>query len=229
MELQTLSVNTRDKSGKGPARRTRVNKAVPAVLYGGGGQPVSLTINLRSFEQLLQSHHGDHAVLQLDFADNPSINSAALVKAIQRHPVSDAIVHADFLRIRLDELIQTSVAVKLVGRAVGLTEGGVIEHQLREIRIECVAINVPDEISVDVSLLDIGDTLHVSEIPALEGITFLSAGDRAVVSVIVPRVATADREAEAEAEALAAEALAAEEGEGAEAVAGEEAEKKEKE
>ena len=224
MELQTLPVNTRDKSGKGPARRTRVNKAVPAVLYGGGGEPVSLTIDLRSFEQLLQLHHGDHAVLHLHFADNPGMNSPALVKAIQRHPVSDAILHADFLRIRLDELIQTSVAIKLVGRPVGLTDGGVLEHQLREIEIECVAINVPDEISVDVSHLEIGDTMHVSEMPALEGITFLSAGDRAVASVIVPRVVTADLPEEVEGE----EGEEGAEGEGAEAAEGEEVENKEK-
>lgn len=187
MELQNLTVETRENKGKGPARQTRAIGRVPAVVYGGDAEPLSITINLRDFEKLLHSRFGSHAVVQLDVAGNPGANSPALLKSVQRHPLRGYVQHADFLRIRLDQRIETVVPIELTGQPIGVVSGGVLEHQLREVEVECLALDVPEKILVDVSGLDINGTIHVSELPIPEGITVLSDPDRPVASVIVPR------------------------------------------
>ena len=198
MELQNLTVETRDSKGKGPARQTRATGRVPAVVYGGDAEPLSVTINLRDFEKLLHGRFGSHAVVQLDVAGKPECNSPALLKSVQRHPLKGFVLHADFLRIRLDQRIETVVPIELTGQPIGVVSGGVLEHQLRELEVECLALDVPEKILVDVSGLQINDTVHVSELAIPEGITVLSDPDRPVASVIVPRALTEAAPAEAE-------------------------------
>jgi len=196
MELQTLSATSRDASGKGAARRTRGAGAVPAVLYGQGKEAVCLKLDAKVFQHLIHSHRGSHAVVQLDVTDNPEWSSPALVKSLQYHPLRGDIVHADFLRIRLDERIETSVPVTLQGQAKGIIEGGVVDHQLREVEVECMALEVPEELFVDVTGLSIGDSLHVRDLQVPPNVAFLTDPDRVVVSVFLPRVVKAATEGE---------------------------------
>ena len=146
-----------------------------------------------------------------------------MLKAVQHHPIRGEVLHADFMRIRLDERIQTVVPLVLAGQAKGLVEGGILDHQLRELEIECLALEVPEQITVDVSDLGIGDVIHVADVHVPATVTLLTGTDRAVVAVLAPRVV---EEAAVSEEVEAAEG---EEGKGAEGEGGEASGKESKE
>jgi len=207
MQVLTLKAKTRPTSGKGAAHRLRAAGLVPSILYGGGQDPVRISLDQHEFDLLI--HHGrsgEHAVLQLEVEDQPELSTPALVKEVQHHPLRDTIIHADLLRIRLDQRIQTVVAIKLTGQPEGVVEGGILDRQLREVEVECLALDVPDAFVIDVSELHIGDSLHVSDIDIPENATLLTDPERPVAAVLAPRV-EAEEEAEGEGEE-------AEEGEG---------------
>ncbi len=223
MQVHTLAGNTRQPRGKGGARQARREGNVPAVLYGHELPPVQLSINAREFVHLIHVAHGEHAIVQLEFADKPDLNGPALLKDVQHDPVKGQVIHADFLRISLDEKVRTTVQVVLVGRSKGMADGGLLDHQLREIEVECRALEIPGELPLDVTELGIGDSFHVSDLRAPEGVEILTPGDRAVVAIHAPRVVKSDVELAAEAvaaEAAAAEAAAAEASDKAAAKAG---------
>ena len=210
MELQTLKAATRTQRGKGPAGRERKAGNVPGVLYGGGGDAISLKLDAREFERLVHSG-GEHAIVQLSVEDQPDLSSPAMLKAVHHHPVRGEIMHADFQRIRLDERLTTLVSIEIVGQSKGIVEGGVLDFQLRELEIECLALEVPEKIDVDISDLGIGDSIHVGQIQAPDGVTIVTDLTRNVVAVHAPRVVKSAEEeaAEAEAAAEAAEEAAA--------------------
>jgi len=187
MEILKLNVDARDFSGKGSARQARMGGSIPGILYGGGKDPASLSINLREFDTLVHGKGGEHAVVELQCEDS-NVQGPALVKAVQHHPVRDTIMHADFQRINLDEAIKTVVPIVLVGRAAGQVEGGVVDHTLREIEVECKALEVPDKIEVDITALNIGDRLHLSDLTIPESVTLLTELSRTVATVHQPRV-----------------------------------------
>ena len=210
MELHTLNAKMRQPNGKGPARRIRRTGDVPVVLYGGDKDTVALVLNRKEFEKILHGKGGEHAVVQLVVEDKQEWSSPALVKDVQHHPVRGEIIHADFLRIRLDERITTFVPIVLRGQAKGVVEGGVLDHQLRELEVECLALEVPDEIVVDVTELSMGDSVHVSDIQPPPNVTIVTEPDRTVVAVHTPRIV---KEAAAAAETAGEPALVGEEAE----------------
>ena len=207
MELKTISAETRSEHGKNPARRARAAGKVPAVLYGGDGQePVSLMLDAKQFTALV-TEAGSHALVQIEVTDDPSLNTPGIVKEVQRHPVRGSVLHADVMRIRLDERIQTLIPVRLTGHTVGVVEGGVLEQLQREIEIECLALEIPECIEVDTTTWEIGHSCHVVDLEAPEGVSILTEGDRTVAAVHTPRVIIEETEAEVE------EAVEGEEGE----------------
>lgn len=204
MELQTLKASTRETTGKGHARRMRSSGYVPAVLYGGAAEPVSVRVETREFQRLLHAGRGEHAIIQLDVQDNPAASGPALLKEVQRHPVRGDLVHADFQRISLDERITTLVSVVLTGRAAGVAEGGVLDLMMREVEVECRALEVPEHLELDVTELGIGDSLKVSALTPPANVAIVSDPERTVVAVHASRLAVAE-EAGAEGEEGAAE------------------------
>lgn len=203
MELKTLKANSRATTGSANARRLRREGFVPCVLYGGNGEPVGLQLEAREFSRLLHAGRGEHAIVQLDVQDNPSLSSPALLKQVQHHPLRGDATHADFMRISLDERITTQVQVVVTGRAPGVAEGGVLDLVMREIEVECRALEVPEKVELDVSALGIGDSLHVSDITLPAGVTMISEADRMVVAVHASRLSAAtegDEEGEKPAE-----------------------------
>lgn len=211
MELQHLDVTAREAAGSNAAGRERNIGRIPAVLYGGQGDSVSISLDRKSFETIVHGPGGEHAVLQLAVAEKKDLDTPAIVKAVQHHPIKGWITHVDLMRIRLDEKIQTFVPIVLQGRPQGVADGGVMDQQLRELEIECLALEVPEHLDVDVSALGIGESLHVSDLSIPGKLTVLTEGDRAVVAVLAPRVAGEEGES----------AEAAEEGEGGEEGEGE--------
>lgn len=216
MELQALKATTREAGGTDRARRVRKGGTVPAILYGGGGKPVCLGVDLRDFQRLVQGKGAEHAVVQLEVDDKPQLSSPALLKAVQHHPLRGDVLHVDFQRIRLDEKITTMVPIVITGQATGVVEGGVLDRPLRELEVECLAADTPEQIEVDVSELDIGDSVHVADIAVPADVTIVTDTQRTIAAVLAPRIVREVVAAEAaeEGEEEAAEpAEKAEEGE----------------
>ena len=206
MQLITIESTLRETGRKAHRATVRAANNVPAVIYGNNIDPIAVAINDKAVEKLLHTEGGVHSVVQLNFESTPEHNSPALIKAVQRHPIKDSLVHVDFMRIRLDQRIQTQVVIVLTGRAKGVLEGGVIDNQIREVDIECLALEVPEHIEVDISHLGLGESIHVSDLQVAEGVTILTDANLAVASVHMPRVVKTAEEEDAEgAEAADAE------------------------
>jgi large subunit ribosomal protein L25 len=194
MKLESLKVRTRSTRGKGPARRLRVGGEILGVIYGEGQEPLPVALNAKIFSKLVQDA-GSHALIEVDVSDSPDANGPTMLKAVDRHPIHGHILHVDFLRIDLSKRIQTVTPLALTGQPVGVVQGGVLEHQLRELEIECLALDVPEKIEVEVSQLEIGDSVHVSDLVVPENITVLTTSARVVVAVHTPKVVDAGEEA----------------------------------
>ncbi len=219
MKLETLKVAARNSSGSANVGRLRAEGALPGVLYGGKQDPLSIQLDQREFTTMLHEHGGEHAVVQLEVEDDASQSTPALLKDVQHHPVRGHVLHVDFQRIRLDQRIVTRVRIRTIGQSIGVREGGILDHPIREVEVECLAGELPDEIVTDVSELNIGDSVHARDLVLPEGVTMLTRGDLTVAAVHAPRIVEEEVEAEGE---------EGEEGEGAEGEEGdEEAEKKE--
>ncbi len=206
----SLSVARREPAGSRGARRLRREGNVPGVVYGGSDDPISFQVNARELRHVL-AHAGAVLDLSVDGADSTPV----VVKELARHPVSGATIHIDFLRVRLDQTIQATVVLELVGSedAPGVKEGGVLEHVTRELTIEALPTDIPDSLHYDVSGMDIGDTVNLAAISAPSGVTLLDDPEMVVATLTPPRLQI-EEEAEIEEETeLVAEGAAAEEGE----------------
>jgi len=185
--VSTIAVEIRDQSGKGVARKLRAAGRIPAVLYGQGMDPVALALEPRGLEKLLSSE-GHNALFELDGGGSMK-GRTVLVKALQRHPVRGELIHADFFEIDAKKTISVHVAIHLVGTPVGVSmDGGLIEHTLREVELDCLPRSIPDSIDVDVSEMALGESLHVSDLPLPEGVEMKTHDELAVVSVVAPKV-----------------------------------------
>ena len=140
-----------------------------------------------SVEKENKNKGGEHAIVQVEVRDNPALSGPALLKVVQHHPVSGKVVHTDFMRIRLDKPVTTAVAVHFTGRAKGVADGGVADIQLHEVVVECLPLNVPAALNIDITELGLGASLHVRDIVAPEGVTVVSDPDRTMIAIHVPR------------------------------------------
>lgn len=179
-----LKAELRAETGKGPAHRLRASGRVPAVLYGHGMEPLPISV---SGQDLLHLFHraGANALVDLQVDGSKHL---AIARDVQRDHIHNRYVHLDFLAVRRDEKITIVVEVHAVGESIGVHDGGVVEHHLREIELECLPGDVPDRIEADITNLAIGDMLHVRDITPPQGATFLSDPDMAVLSVIMPAI-----------------------------------------
>lgn len=205
----SLAVAIREQTGKGAARRLRAVGCIPAVVYGHGKQTVSVTLNAGEFNKLIKTSDAGLNTLFSLTGDACVEGRTVLVKEVQREPVKGTVIHADLFEVELDKLIRVSVPIHTTGTAHGVTLGGLMEHLMREIELDCLPGAIPAEIVVDVTNLEIGDTIHVSELELPEGVEVQVSGELPVVAVVVMKVH--------ELEAEEAEAEEAEEAEGAEA------------
>jgi large subunit ribosomal protein L25 len=207
MAEQKLVADTREGTGKGIARKLRASGRVPAVLYGRGMDPVSISVDSRELIHLFHTGAGTNVLVDLVVDGDAHL---AMAREIQRDHIKGRFVHVDFLAVSRDEKITISVPVRLVGESAGVKAGGVLEHHLWEVQVESLPTDVPEAIEADVSELEIGSSLKVSDLVAPPGATILTGLDESVVAVQQPQ---ARIELEEAAEAEEGEA-AAEEGEG---------------
>jgi len=198
MELQTLDARVRTNRKKGAARKERAAGRIPGVIYGEGQEAVSISLDGREFTRLLHGAGGEHAVVELKMENAPDKGGPAMLREVQHHPLRDDVLHVDFQRIRLDRKIVTYVPIHLEGKAKGLTEGGVLDYQLREVEVECLPVDVPEYLELDITELEIGHSLHVSDLKAPDKVTLITEPERAVVTMLAPRVTVEEEEAEEE-------------------------------
>jgi large subunit ribosomal protein L25 len=206
-----LQITPREASNSRASRRLRREGRVPGVLYGGGADPVSFSVDERELRHALAAAG---AVVELELGGK---STSAILKDAQRHPVRGETLHVDFLRVRLDVVIQAPVTLEFVGGddAPGVKEGGVLEHVTREATVEALPNEIPESIAVDVSQMQVGDTLTLGEVTAVAGFTIVDDPETVVATLTPPRLqAEAEEELEQET-AVVGEGAA--EAEGAEA------------
>ena len=185
MEQRELTVVARTTFGKGAARKLRAQDLVPAIFYGPHVKatvPVSV-----SHKDLRHVMRGDGAsILKLKSDDKVINGKMAMIKSEEIDPLSRKSIHVDFYEVRMDEEVKVFVLVKVVGKALGVAEGGILDQVTRELEIRCLPTNIPKEIEVDVSSLDIGQSLHVSDITLPQGVKVLGDVDYTLAAVVLP-------------------------------------------
>ncbi len=187
MEIIKIQGAYRQKSGKGPARELRRQGKIPAVIYSKGTSK-SLVLDPKELNAVRHSSAGENAVMDVQVmgADQSVVGShTAILRDFQRDPVSGAILHADLFEISMSDLIDVKVLIEITGSTpIGVKrDNGSLRQQLREIEVRCLPDNIPGHLDVDASDLEVGQTIHVSDISLPEGVTVLSDGGLAVVSV----------------------------------------------
>jgi len=223
-----LQVEVREGVGKGVARKLRAAGRIPAVCYGKNEAAVSLALDPKALRTVLEkSDAGMNTLIQL--AGGGALDGRqVLLRELQREPVGGEYLHADFYSVDLEKTVEVSVPLHISGKAAGIDMGGIVDQQLREVLLECLPLSIPRELVVDVSALELGESLHVRDIPLPEGVKLMSNADLSVVSVVVPSKAEEEAPAEEELEAAAeGEEGEAPAGESAAAEGGDEKEKKE--
>ncbi len=222
-----LEVKERERSGSRDSRRLRKSGLIPGVLYGRGHKPHPIFVSERELRRVLTGSAGLHAILDV-VLDGQKTTHSSILKDYQVDPIRGKVDHFDLREVRLDQPIQTSVVVELVGESVGAKAGGVLSQVAREIRVEALPLEVPERLELDVSSMEIGDSLRLSDLGVPEGVTLLDDPETVLATVTVPtRVEEPEEEVEEELEegeeGELPEGEAAPEGEGEEPAAAEEA------
>ena len=185
-ERVKLEVRERDGRGSADARRLRKQGLIPGVLYGRGNPPHAFCVEERELRRVLSGDSGLHAILDV-VLDGQKTTHPSVLKDYQQDVPSGRLAHVDLHEVRLDQPIQAQVAVTLVGEPAGVKEGGVLSQVTREVNLEALPMEIPDHLELDVSAMQIGDSLRVADLPAIEGVTYLDDPDETVLaSVQVP-------------------------------------------
>lgn len=196
----TLKAEKRDDHGKGAARRLRADGRVPAVMYGKDEEAMSLSVSAREAQHLFESISVENTIVDVKIGGR-SAPVATLVREVQVHPYRPQLVHIDFYRIQKDVAVEVEIPVHIEGIPEGVkTQGGVLEQIVHELPVKCLPEEMPQGFSLDVSALEIGDALHVSDIEVPEGIEVMIDLDRTVCTVVMPRVLETEDEEEEEEE-----------------------------
>jgi large subunit ribosomal protein L25 len=191
----SLTVTLRHEQGKGVARKLRAAGKVPGVVYGSGAEPRPVVLDGKMFELLVRAG-GHHGLIDLSF-EGGAEPIKALVREIQVHPVSRAVEHVDLQQVSMRERIRIEVPIVLVGKPEGVkTHGGILEHNLRNVEVECLPGDIPEQIEIDVSQLNIGQALHVSDL-SIPKVVILAHAETAIATVSLPAAERAHEEAAA--------------------------------
>ena len=206
MEQVIFEAHRRTPAGKGGARQARRDGLVPGVVYGHGLDPIPLAVEARTLSEHLRRHHGGNVLFDLRVDGEAPEGLAAIIREVQADPTTDELLSVDFRWVSLSEQVQVHVAVITQGLAAGVKAGGMLEVVLHQVLVSCLPTDIPEQIVVDVTDLEMGQSLHVSDLAAPEGVTVLTPADDAVLSVRTPHVVVEEVvPAEGEAEEEAAE------------------------
>jgi large subunit ribosomal protein L25 len=197
-----VSAESRTETGKNVNRRLRAKGLIPGVVYGDGKQAVPVAVSPKAITTILRSSSGENTLFDLDLGGH---KRKVILKEFQFEPLKGHLMHADFYEVALDKAIEVKVHVELVGTPVGVkTQGGILDFVTRELSVECLPMEIPEKITVDVSALELGKHIRVAQIAVPDKVTVLTEPDVVIAHVVAPR---AEEEA---APAAAAEAAPAE-------------------
>ena len=176
----------RSDLGKNSNRRLRAQGMIPAVVYGQETDSLSLRVNPKDLDRILHSETGHNTIFKLSVGKT---SKDVLIKDYQLDPIGGELLHADFQVVALDQTMTFAIPVRTVGKSVGVTEGGVLDLVLREIEVECLPTEVPEQIDVEIDELDVGDSLRVKDLKIESSkVVILSNADLVVVTVVPPHV-----------------------------------------
>lgn len=187
--MQKIEIQSefRKETGKGVARQLRMRGRIPAVLYSAGASTL-LTMDPKDIDKVLHSASGENTLITLQIMGGSEGGSrVAILRDFQRDPITGKVLHADLFEINMNEPIVVKVPVEVIGTvSAGVKEGGVLQHNARELEIRCLPLSIPDHIQVDASPLGIGESIHAKDIRLAEGIEMMTDPDQVVVSVAAP-------------------------------------------
>ncbi|MBT8357943.1 MAG: 50S ribosomal protein L25/general stress protein Ctc [Deltaproteobacteria bacterium] len=200
MEQIELKANARKTTGNGPAGVLRREGRIPAVLYGPGTEPVLLSVKIVDFEEVLKKGNVSQVLLNLVIQNGKAYSKSVIIKELQQHPVSQDFLHIDFYEIDMKRKIKVNIPVATTGKSKGVELGGVLQIVRHELEVLCLPGDIPEEIVIDVTDLDMGDSVHVEEIP-LEGDAEIQAEiNFTVLTILSPKVEEEEVEEEEELE-----------------------------
>jgi len=187
--LETIEIHMepREAGGKQKARRLRREGKLPGIFYGPKAQTIPLEIDTKEFATRVGGLEGSH-LIRVRSASPLLADKVALLKEMQFHPVTGRVLHADFYEVDLTEKIQVKIPLHFVGKAEGVVRGGILQPILREIEVECLPMDIPEYINVEVSTLDIGDSLHITDLSVPEGVVPIYETNFTLVTVVPPSI-----------------------------------------
>ena len=198
-----VAAESRTETGKNVNRRLRMKGLIPGVLYGSKKQVTAVAVSPKEIVTILRSASGENTLFDLDLAGT---RRKVILKAFQLEPIKHQLLHADFYEVALDKRLQVKVHIEIHGTPIGVkTQGGVLDFVTRELEVECLPMDIPERLSVDVSELEIGKHVRVSDIKVSDKVKVLTESDIVVVHVVAPR---AEEEVAPAAEAVAVEGAA---------------------
>ncbi len=209
MELLELNANIRQNKGKGVSKALRRQGLVPGIFYGPKTAPLALSIESLEIDKIFKHSGSNQAPLNLKIKNGDTLKKIAMIKDLQVHPVSRKYLHVDFYEIAMDKKIQVKVPVELTGTAAGAEAGGTLQLITREIDVLCLPMDIPESITIDVSEMEIGDSIHVEELQVPENVEIIADTDYTVVTV---SSAMAEEVVEEEAEEIEEGEVSEEEG-----------------
>lgn len=185
-----LKAQKRTLVGRNAIKKIKEKGLVPGVIYGSQAEPMTLQIDARELTTVLAGASSEHVLVELEILDgSQSTHRLALIQEVQHHPLKSALVHVDFHAVSATEKIISEVPIEAVGEALGVrTFGGLLEYSLRTLEVECYPQDLPDIVRIDVSNLNIGESLHVRDIQLPSGVEAMTDEDLTVVSVVASRV-----------------------------------------
>jgi large subunit ribosomal protein L25 len=188
LEQIDLKAQVRKSTGNGPARTLRREGRIPAVLYGPKTDSILLSVDFKEFEQIVKKANIGSVLLNLQIQNGDTSTRPAMIKELQTHPVTGAFLHIDFYEIDMRRKITVGVPLVTRGKSVGVEEGGLLQIVRREIELFCLPTAIPKAIEVDISNLDIGDSIHIHEIALPAEVELPEDTDFTVVTVLAPKV-----------------------------------------
>ena len=195
MEKILVKADKRLEIGKGAARSLRRAGMIPAIVYAGGTS-TPITVAGKQMTRLIYSGVGEHALITIELNEDGSKTSEhpVLVKDYQRDPVSEELLHVDFMEVSLKDSVNVTVLLEIAKQPAGIKMGGILQRRLREIEVECLPTQIPDKIEVDAEFVEIGNSLHVSDLPEMEGVKIVTDPSEVILSVSAPVVETVAEE-----------------------------------
>lgn len=204
-----LNAKIRTEKGKGPAKRLRRAGKIPAIFYGKGQEARMLTIDYRELKNAIYSGESALSLLKL-LIEGPdgTEEKTVTVKDHQTHPLKRTVDHVDFLEINVNQALELEVPLVLTGKAIGVERGGMLSQIRQTLTVAALPINIPDQIVVDVSNLDLGESLHISDVPVPAGVELPSDVDFTVATILSPKGAKTEEDGEGEEDEAAEEGAA---------------------